>query len=365
MLIGLILVFQACGPKTGPDDSPEESTETDSIIQVDTSRLIQPEVPDSIPPVVDSSLLDSGLILIDLPLDSTGKVDSLRLDSLFKTWESKRVESDTTRTGRQIKTPPQVIQNIPVGKVISVILFLVFSYLIIASLTRFLYFFGERNPSYRIRVKGAVPIVRIISWTLVIYIIIVGIIHPTVSGLLALATSLGVAVGFASQDILKNIFGGIMILVDRPFIVGDKIEVGNYYGEVTEIGLRSTRIVTPDDNLVSIPNSEMMNSSVSNANAGERNCQVVAEIFLPITIDTAQVRKIAVEAAQVSSYVYLKKPIVVLFFMEMREVRAYYKMRLKAYVMDIRHEFQFKSDMTEILIRELIDQGVLDPEDII
>lgn len=320
---------------------------------------------------------DSSLVPLDtiVPVDTTSQVDSVsptdRLpfgpipllpDSLLK--RTPTLGQDSTATGPGIKTPTDVIQNISYGKVISVILFLVFAYIIIASLTRFLYFFGERNPSYRIRLKGMVPIIRIISWTLVIYIIIVGIIHPTMSTLLALSASLGVAVGFASQDILKNIFGGIMILVDRPFIVGDKIEVGNYYGEVVEIGLRSTRIVTPDDSLVSIPNAEMMNSSVSNSNAGERNCQVVAEIFLPITIDTSEVRRIAKEAAQVSSYIYLKKPITVLFFMEMREVRAYYKMRLKAYVMDIRHEFQFKSDMTEIVIRELIDQGVLDPGEI-
>jgi small-conductance mechanosensitive channel len=107
-----------------------------------------------------------------------------------------------------------------------------------------------------------------------------------------------------------------------------------------------------------------MNQSVSNANAGEPNCQVVSEIYLPITVDTEVARKIALEAAQVSKYIYLNKPVKVLFSNEVHQRRSYLKMRLKAYVLDIRDEFNFKSDMTEIVLRELIDQKVINPEEL-
>ena len=106
-----------------------------------------------------------------------------------------------------------------------------------------------------------------------------------------------------------------------------------------------------------------MNQSVSNSNAGELNCQVVAEIYLPLDIDTERVRRIALEAAQTSRYIFLNKPITVLFFNEVKERRAYYKMRLKAYVMDIRYEFVFKSELTEIVIRELLHEQIIAPED--
>ncbi len=154
-----------------------------------------------------------------------------------------------------------------------------------------------------------------------------------------------------------------MILFDRPFLVGDKIQVGDFYGEVIKIGLVSTRVVTPDDSMVTIPNSEVMNKSVSNSNSGEPNCQVVAEIYLPVDISTELVRQIAVEAAQISRYVYLNKPITVLFFNEIKDRKAYLKMRLKAYVMDIRFEFQFKSDMTEIVMQELLTRKIISTED--
>ncbi len=259
--------------------------------------------------------------------------------------------------------PPSVLDVISVGKVIWALVFFIAGLYIIRIITKILEVFAERSAGYRITIKGILPIVRIFGWVLIIYIVVAGIFRPPIATVIAVTASVGIAVGFAAQDVIKNIFGGIMILFDRPFQVGDKIQLGEYYGEVMKIGLRSTRIVTPDDSTVTIPNGELMNKSVSNSNYGEPNCQVVAEIFLPIEIDTDRVRQIAIEAAQVSRYIYLNKPITVLFFNEIKDRRAYLKMRLKAYVMDIRYEFQFKSDMTELVMKELLAQNLIHAED--
>ena len=150
-----------------------------------------------------------------------------------------------------------------------------------------------------------------------------------------------------------------MILFDRPFMVGDKIEVGGYYGEVVEIGLRYTRVTTPDDNLVSVPNSQVMSGAVSNANAGEPNCQVGAEIYLPIDIDTSKARVIGTQAAMVSKYVYLNKPITIVFTNEYKDRKSIVKMKVKAYVADIRDEFKFKSEMTELVLKSLVEEGLV------
>jgi len=240
----------------------------------------------------------------------------------------------------------------------SVIVFLVFLFLL-RYLTRFLEKVGETRTRYRHTIKGVIPVIRILGWTLGFYIIIANIIAPPIATLVAILASAGIAVGFAAQDILKNIFGGILIVFDRPFQVGDKIEVGKYYGEVIDIGLRTVRIVTPDDSVVTIPNNEIVNTSVSNANNGESNCQVVAELFLPLDIDIIKVRKIATLSAAVSRYVYLNKPIVVNFKNEISEGRSLLKMRVKAYVLDVRYEFPFRSEMTENVIRELLCQGIV------
>lgn len=194
---------------------------------------------------------------------------------------------------------------------------------------------------------------------MVVYIIVSGIFSPPKETVLAFFASIGVAIGFASQDLLKNLFGGLMILFDKPFQIGDRIETGKYYGEVVEIGIRSTRIVTPGDNIVSVPNSEIMNQSISNTNSGLNNCLVSADIYLPHLIDTQRVRQIAIEVAQISKYVYLNKPIAVIFFSEKTNKEPVLKMRLNAYVMNVGYEFLFKSEMTELVLRELKNEGLM------
>jgi MscS family membrane protein len=260
--------------------------------------------------------------------------------------------------------PKDVLEVISLSKIFWTIVLLFFGYYFIQLVIKILDIFSERSARFRITIKGIIPVFRIITWAIIIFAIIKGIYNPPFETIIAFTASVGIAVGLAAQDLLKNVFGGMALLLDRPFKVGDKIDSGKYYGEVIEIGLRATRLVTADDSVVSVPNAELVNSSVSNANSGELNCQVVAEIYLPIDIDTFKVRQIATESAQVSRYVYLNKPITVLFFNEVKERRSYLKMRIKAYVMDIRYEFQFKSDMTEIVIRELLKEGLISKDEL-
>ena len=86
---------------------------------------------------------------------------------------------------------------------------------------------------------------------------------------------------------------------------------------------------------------------------------MVAEFFLPAHIDQNLARDIAYRAAAVSRYVYLNKPIVVLFKNEIHQGRSLLKMRLKAYVLDIRYEFPFASEMTELVIQQYLDMGLV------
>jgi len=82
----------------------------------------------------------------------------------------------------------------------------------------------------------------------------------------AILASLGVAgltLGFAAQDALSNIISGIFIFWDKPFVIGDLIEVNGHYGRVDEITMRSTRLITVDGKMLSIPNTEILNSTVA------------------------------------------------------------------------------------------------------
>ncbi len=254
--------------------------------------------------------------------------------------------------------PAQETWSVTFQKVFWSLILVLIVWIGIRYLSKFIQRIGERNVKYRLLIKGFIPVIRILLWTAVIYFIIANIIAPPWATLVTLMASAGIAVGFAAQDILKNIFGGLMILFDHPFQVGDKVEIGNYYGEVTDIGLRTVRLVTPDDSLVTVPNNVIVNTSVSNANNGESNCQVVAEFFLLPGTDLEEARKIAFRAAAISRYIFLRKPVVVNFKTQSEMGQTRIKMRLKAYVLDLRYEFRFMSEMTENVVREFQKRGI-------
>lgn len=82
----------------------------------------------------------------------------------------------------------------------------------------------------------------------------------------ALLTSMGVAgltIGFAARDALSNLISGILIFIDRPFVLGDLVEIEGVYGKVERITLRSTRVVTSDGRMLAVPNTEVINKTVA------------------------------------------------------------------------------------------------------
>ena len=215
---------------------------------------------------------------------------------------------------------------------------------------------SERSASRRLFYKRLIPVVRLVVWSVMLYVVLAHVFQLDQRSLFAAAAAVGVAIGFAAQNILKNIFGGIVIIFDQPFQVGDKIRVGGTYGEVVAIGLRATRIVTPDDNEVTVPNAQVIDTQIANANTGSLDCQVVVELFIPGWSDTAKAKAIAYSAAANSKYVFLGKPVVVNVQDVFKETFLT-RLAVKAYVLDTRHEFAFASDVTETAKAEFKRQG--------
>lgn len=282
-----------------------------------------------------------------------------RLDSIG----ARAAQPDSARSlansGQVLGEASRSVQSFGVGIVWSIIVLLLFN-LVIRGTVWLLDTLAERNAARRLFFKRLVPIVRIVLWVFAAYLIVRVIFQIDAQGIFAAAAAVGVAVGFAAQDLLKNLFGGIILVFDQPFQVGDKVSVAGTYGEVVSIGLRSTRIVTPDDNLVSVPNAQVVDQQVANANAGELNCQVVTDLYLPGWADEEAAKRIAFDAAASSKYVYLNKPIVVLVSDQFKETFLT-RVRVKAYVLDPRLEFLFQSDVTERARAGFREAGLLQP----
>jgi small conductance mechanosensitive channel len=82
----------------------------------------------------------------------------------------------------------------------------------------------------------------------------------------ALLASLGIAgftIGFAAKDAFSNLISGLLIYLDRPFVIGDLVEIEDHYGTVDQITLRSTRIITSDGKMLAVPNADIINKTVA------------------------------------------------------------------------------------------------------
>jgi small-conductance mechanosensitive channel len=105
----------------------------------------------------------------------------------------------------------------------------------------------------------------------------------------------GIAVGFAAQDSIANVISGIMIFWDKPFVVGDWITVEGEYGKVSDITLRTTRIRTPQNTWVVIPNKRIIDAVLDNhSKQGELRLDLAVGIAYKEHIPAA--RKVILEA---------------------------------------------------------------------
>mgnify|MGYP001828970632 CR=1 FL=1 len=155
-----------------------------------------------------------------------------------------------------------------------------------------------------------------------------------------------VAMGFALKDLVASIVAGVMIMLDRPFQVGDRVSFGGQYGDITAIGLRSVKLQTLDDNTVTIPNNMFLNQITSCGNYGALDMQVVVDFHIGVDQDVQLARRLVREATATSRYVYLSKPIVVRVSQVIVDHYIALQLRLKAYVLDTKYEKDFVTDVT-------------------
>lgn len=235
---------------------------------------------------------------------------------------------------------------VSVTKIMTIVVVLMLVWMFIRLLNWFFKNLVKNFNRHRLKILRIQPMVNIMIWILALYTLIMTLFKPSAETVYALMGSSALALGFAMQDVLKNVFGGLLIIIDRPFQIGDKINIKGNYGEVVKIGLRNTIINTADDNLVSIPNATIISDEISNANSGALDCMVVINLWLDIQVDVDKVRKIAHEAAITSRYLNIDKPVSILFFDHFDNQPAT-KVVVKAYVLDTRYEKAFEGDVTE------------------
>ncbi|MDE4907655.1 mechanosensitive ion channel family protein [Methanogenium marinum] len=252
---------------------------------------------------------------------------------------------------------PSIVPDL--DAVISVVLILVVAYLIVKVADILLRKISEKAGRYRITVTMVIPLLKIIVYVSAVYFILKVFFDPGLTELALFSGLFGAAIGFGLKDIFADIVGGVVIAFERPYQIGDKIEVSGTYGEVTDIGLRATRVVTPDDSVVSIPNYAIFQEPTASQNAGKTEMMVIIDIYIDPRSDAGTAMSILKDALITSKYVYIspKRPYTVL----LQDYPFYRRIRGKAYVNDLRSEFEFGSEVTRRAWVELTRQGILPP----
>lgn len=117
-----------------------------------------------------------------------------------------------------------------------------------------------------------------------------------VTSLLAGAGIVGLAIGFAFQDLASNFIAGILLSIRRPFIEGDIIETADYFETVVEVNLRSTRLRTFQGQIAIIPNAQVFQNPVENFSTGERRVDLRCGVAYGDDLERA--REVAIEAVR-------------------------------------------------------------------
>lgn len=186
-------------------------------------------------------------------------------------------------------------------------------------------------------------------------------VHLSKEVVVGLLGTLAVAIGFALKDLTASVLAGIIIIFDRPFQVGDRVTFAGTYGEVQSIGLRSVRLVTLDDNVVTIPNHRFLTDVVASGNWGALDMQVELDFFVGVDQDVALAKQLVAECVRASRYVYLGKPWIVVASQRIHESYFAVRLRARAHVLDVKYEQDYATDVTERALAAFRQHGVHPP----
>jgi small-conductance mechanosensitive channel len=140
-------------------------------------------------------------------------------------------------------------------------------------------------------------VIKYVIWFSAIMAIL-KVFNIDITPFLAGAGIAGIAVALAAQDLISNFFGGAIITVDKPFKVGDRIKVEDYYGDVISVGTRSTRIKTLDYQIVTIPNNKLTTNIIINYSEPDQKLRITIPISVAYGTDPGRVKEILLEIAK-------------------------------------------------------------------
>jgi small-conductance mechanosensitive channel len=254
-----------------------------------------------------------------------------------------------------------VLDTIRLGGVLTGLVLLIGTWFAVRIMTGTLSKLGDRFAAKRLVLAQIATLSRFVLYLLGLTLAVGASIQLSQEVILALAGTAAVTIGFALKDLAASVLAGITILIDRPFQVGDRVTFDRYYGEITEIGLRSVRLVTLDDNVITIPNNKFLTEVVSSGNLGALDMLIQQDFHIGIDQDFALAKRLVAEAITSSRFAYLKKRWNVTVNQVVVDNYFAIRIRSKVYVLDVQYEKALETDVTERVMTAFREHGIRPP----
>ena len=188
-------------------------------------------------------------------------------------------------------------------------------------------------------------IARVLSYLVFVLGLIVGLqsLGLNLSSLVVVGGALGIGVGLGLQAIVSNFVAGLILLLEQPIKLGDRIEVGNTYGDVVRLRGRSTWIRTNENVVIIVPNSEFINQRVTNWTANDRQVRISLSVGVSYDSDPKVVRDVILAVARSHPDV-LAEPIPEVIFAELGESSLNFELRVWT-IQQVQTPTRLKSDL--------------------
>lgn len=254
-----------------------------------------------------------------------------------------------------------LFEIVRVGGLATAVLVLIGTYLLVRFLTSALQGIGKRWVDKRLLINQIATLARFAIWLMGLGVAVAFSVNLTKEVLLAIGGTAAVTIGFALKDLAASILAGVIIIIDRPFQVGDRVSFGGVYGEIASIGLRSVRLVTLDDNFVTIPNNKFLTDIVSAGSWGTLDMLIQLDFYIGVDQDVARAEELVGEALTSCRYAYPKRPWGVGVSQVLQGNVMAIRLRASAHVFDVQYEKAFESDVTKRVLAAFREHGILPP----
>jgi small-conductance mechanosensitive channel len=201
-------------------------------------------------------------------------------------------------------------------------------------------------------------IARVISYLIFAFGLVVGLesLGLNLSSLVVVGGALGIGVGLGLQAIVSNFVAGLILLLEQPIKLGDRIEVGNTYGDVVRLRGRSTWIRTNDNVVIIVPNSEFINERVTNWTANDRQVRISLSFGVSYNSDPKVVRDLTLALARNHRDV-LPEPTPEVIFLDFGDSSLDFELRVWT-IQQVQTPTRLKSDLYFAIFDEFRKEGI-------